>query len=107
MSDAKKELIGLKVKIAALDLADVLLRPGIPSPEVVAGVRVETNANAIARFPLPLALPSALIAALGVIAAMRGYKVIGIVMVGAGGLGLVASAAAPELHDQISKLRAP
>lgn len=95
MSDTKKQL---------LQVAKQLLESKVPNAVGLApGVRVVTNANAVARFPLPLTIGSAVVGAIGIIATLRGYKIVGAAMVASGTLGLAASAAAPELIGALNK----
>lgn len=96
MSDAKKE---------ALKAAKLLLSsPSFGASGLPPGVRVVTNAQAVARFPLPLTIVSAVITAAGIIATMRGHRIIGVGLMVFGGVGLGAAAAAPELLDAANKL---
>jgi hypothetical protein len=95
MSDAKKE---------ALKAAKLLLTaPSIGAVGLPPGVNVVTNATAVARFPLPLTVVSAVITAVGIIATFRGHRIIGVGLMVFGGVGLGAAAAAPELTAQINK----
>lgn len=67
------------------------------------GTRVVTNSAAVTRFPLPLSLTSAAILAVGFLAMMRGHRVIGLVLLTGGGIGLGAAAAAPEMNALLTK----
>lgn len=97
MSDAKQAAI----KAAQTVLHAPSVRPiGLPN-----GIKVVTNVQADARFPLPLTLTSAVVMAIGVLATMRGHRVIGVGALIIGGAGLGAAAAAPELNAQLKKLQ--
>lgn len=89
----------------ALKAAQAALKAPTISPLLPNGVKVVTNVQADARFPLPLTLVSALVMSIGVLATMRGHKVIGVGALILGGAGLGAAAAAPELNAQIKKLQ--
>lgn len=104
MSDKKDQLKGAKA--ATLKIASDLLagRP-FPLAGLPPGVRIETNVNAVARFPLALAVPSAILLAVGVLAGFKGYRGVGVTLGVLGAAGIGASAAAPELHAAINKAR--
>jgi hypothetical protein len=103
MSDAKKAQIKIGKKSAVLAAVHSVLTSPVPSFGLPPGVRVQTNSSAVARFPLPLTIGSALLLAIGAIATMRGHRVIGLGIVGIGLLGVGTAAAAPELSSAIKK----
>lgn len=97
MSTEKKAEIKQAKLGTLLRGARVLLTTSTPTAGLPPGIRVETNAAAVTRFPLPLTIGSAVIAAIGIFAFMRGHRVLGAAMALGGGVGLGASAAAPEI----------
>lgn len=115
MSDAKKELLAQagtkKAAIAAASAKQTvlnglshLLRSPTPNPAgLPAGVKITTNSQSVARFPLPLTITSAGMLAVGAIAYMRGHHIVGGMLAAAGLGGLGAAAAAPELNAAINK----
>lgn len=105
MSDTKKaQLAKASAKAKALAALSHLLRSPAPNPAgLPAGVKVTTNSQSVARFPLPLTITSAGLIAVGAIAYMRGHHVIGGLLAASGIGGLGAAAAAPELNGLINK----
>lgn len=102
MSTAKKSTLS-DAKAVAVAIARGIVTPVTPTAGLPPGVRIETNAKAVARFPLPLTVGSAIVGAIGAIAFMRGYRVAGglISIVGVAGIG--AAALAPEINGFLDK----
>lgn len=84
-----------------------LANPSLPGLGLPPGFLVHTNASKVARFPLPATIGSSVVLALGVFMMLRGRRVVGVVLLGLGGAGLGAAAAAPEILAAIDKARAP
>ncbi len=69
----------------------------------VGGQTVVTNASQSSRFPLPLTIGSAVLIAVGVLATLKGHRLIGYGMAGIGAVGIGAAAAAPEINARLFK----
>lgn len=104
MSDEKKDALKrLKIKAAAAAKA-ALATADANAAGLPAGVRVQSNVQASQRFPLPLTIVSAVVTAIGVLAFLKGHRIIGGVAAAVGAVGIGAAAAAPELNAQLNKV---
>ncbi len=104
MSDSKQDLVTKARTLARVVLQNpnLLTTAGLPN-----GVRVQTNVSTTTRFPLPLTIGAAVLGAIGVIAAVKGHKIVGYGFVAIGVAGIGAAAAAPELNAALLKAGAP
>ncbi len=107
MSDANKATLKKAKSDAANGLANTLFSSVVPTKTFAGGIRVETNANAIARFPLPLTIGGAVTIALGALAMMRKHRVIGLLLLAGGGAAIGAAAAAPEINAALKRAGLP
>lgn len=103
MGDKKKSALG-QAKFVAARTARVLVTLNPSLRVVTPNGTVTTNVTATQRFPLPLTIGSAVLGAIGAIAALRGHRIIGVGLVVVAGVGLGAAAAAPELNAALAKV---
>lgn len=95
----------LRAAKTALRITSDVLSGKVPAMGLPSNIKVITNVDSVQRFPLTVAIPAALMIAIGVLLGMRGHRVAGVLVGGLGGFGMVAAAAAPELQQQIKKIQ--